>query len=84
MYDEAAKILYDENVCFAGWSRWSSGVFFRVDDEKTKATTSRSLRSGRAVDMVKHRGLIYEKMLYRLRHVEFHIDIFDRYGKPLT
>jgi hypothetical protein len=28
--------------------------------------------------MVKHKGLIYSKSLHRLRHVEFHIDIFDR------
>lgn len=55
------------------------GVALRIDDPKTKnMMTSRSLRSGRAVDMVKHKGLIYEHVLQRVRHFEFEVNLFDR------
>ena len=56
------------------------GVQIREDDPKTKCTTSRTLRSGRAVDMVKYYGLIYRYMLHRLRNVEYLVEIFSREG----
>jgi hypothetical protein len=86
VYNEAAKILYDENKCLAGFSSYFSGVAFRIDEPKTKNITSKSLRSGQTVDMVKYKGLIYEKTFQRLRHVEFHVDTFNRtsYCKHLS
>ena len=62
----------------AGYSAHGYGIAFRKDEERTKNITSKSLRSGRAVDMIKFTGLIYPEVFERLRHVEFHIDTFDR------
>jgi hypothetical protein len=81
VYNEAIKILYDENKFQVYYSRChiqEPGVFYRVDDPRAAFATSRQLRNGRSVDMVNHKGLIYKEVFYRLRNVEFHVDLFDR------
>ncbi|KAG9243830.1 hypothetical protein BJ878DRAFT_102816 [Calycina marina] len=80
IFDEAAKILYDENYCIAVWSKWFDGIAYRVDSPKTKFTTTRSLRSGKTVDMVKYNGIVYKKIFQKLKHVELRVDIDDRIG----
>lgn len=50
-----------------------NGVFFFRIDEATKASGTRSLRSGRTIDMIKYHGLIYEKIFCQLRHVELRV-----------
>jgi len=56
-------------------SRYYHGVAFRVDEEKSKSTTSRTLRSGRAVDMIKYKGIIYKEVFERLQNVEFKVNV---------
>lgn len=80
VYNEAVKILYDENEFLVGYSRFETelpGVLFRKDDPRNAFATSRQLRNGRSVDMVNHTGLIYRSIFYRLRNVELHLDILD-------
>ena len=75
VFDEAANILYSENRCEAVWSWYYQGVAFRIDQEKSKSTTSRTLRSGRAVDMLKYKGIIYEKVFMKLKNVELKVTV---------
>lgn len=70
--------MYEENECAVCISTWCKGIAFRVDDPKTQDSTSRSLRNGREIDMIKYRGLIYEKVALRLRNIEFRVTLFDR------
>lgn len=80
LYHEAVKILYDENAFLVGYSRFETelpGVLYRKDDPRDADATSRQLRNGRSVDMVNHTGLIYPSVFYRLRKVEFHVDVLD-------
>jgi len=79
IYDEAAAILYNENKCEAYYQNWDlKGIRIRKEDPKTKSITSRNLRSGRSVDMVKHTGGIPEECLHRLRHVHVRIMLPSR------
>jgi hypothetical protein len=71
--DLIIKLRNADQRVFPGLPWEYEGVAFRRDDAKSKNTTSRTLRSGRAVDMVKYRGLIYEKMFRKLRHVELRV-----------
>ncbi|KAH8599388.1 hypothetical protein B0O99DRAFT_389738 [Bisporella sp. PMI_857] len=80
IHNEASKIMYDENKCIAFYSVSNAGVAFRIDEQKTKSATSRTLRSGRAVGMMKYKGLIYPHIFGKLRQVEFHVDIPSRVG----
>ena len=71
--------MYDENkfeIYYERYPNLNAGLSYRVDS--TKSETARVLRSGREVDMMKHTGLIYPKVFHRLRHVQFHIEVFDR------
>lgn len=80
VYNDAVKILYDENEFLVGFSRFESelpGVIFRRDDPRDANVTSRQLRNGRSVGMVNHTGLIYRSAFYHLRNVELHLDITD-------
>jgi hypothetical protein len=81
VYAEAIKVLHERNrflVFGAECDLLKYGVAFRVDDPRDAATTSRQLRSGRSVGMVNFGGLIYKPVFYRLRYVEFHVDLFSR------
>ena len=71
-------ILYNENKCIAFYEKYSAGIDWRVDEERTTRTTTRILRSGRAVGMIKYRGFIYPKIFRNLKNVEFHVEVFSR------
>jgi hypothetical protein len=81
VYNEASKILCHENVFQVPCLPWNSifgGVPYRVDSPQDASATIRQLRNGRAVDMVKHDGLIYEHVFHRLRNVELLIEVYDK------
>lgn len=81
MYSEAIKVLHERNrfqVYAPNCNLLDDGVAFRVDDPRDATATSRQLRSGRSVGMIKYEGLIYRQIFYRLRYVEFRIDLFSR------
>lgn len=81
VYNEAVKILYDENMFMVSYSRYQlnePGLYYRVDDARNASVTSRQLRNGRSVDMISHKGLIYKDIFNRLRNVEFHVDLIDK------
>lgn len=70
--------MYNENKFEISISPYYAGISFRKDDMKSTGVTSRALRSGRDVDMLKYTGLIYEHVALRLQNVHIQIRLFDR------
>lgn len=65
--------MYTENKCSVSLCAHSSFIDYRVDSPDTVSMPTRSLRSGRVVDMVKHSGLIYPHVVPRLRNLEISV-----------
>ena len=79
VHQEASEILYHENHFKACYGAYSEGINLRVQDPKTTGMTSRTLRSGRSVDMVHNSGFIFDKILHRLRSLTIDVDSCNRY-----
>lgn len=75
IYAEASRILYTENEYQAGVSLRSGFINFREDLTQTKALATRSLRSGRKIDMLRHTGLVYPHVALRLRNLEIIVEL---------
>lgn len=70
--------MYAENRFTASYTGGHHGISLREDNRHTAHSTARALRSGRVVDMMKHKGLVYGDIVTLLQNVDINVKLFDR------